>query len=857
MKLLRLLALRSLTARPMRVFLSTFGIVLGVAAIIAIGVTNQNALDSITLLFENTSGKADLIVTSREADGGGIPETSAQQIEKAPGVLAALPSLHAQTVLADSSQSDELGLSFFGTDLGGLLLYGIDPIRDHQVRDYSISQGRFLSPDAQADEVVLVDSYAEQNDLAPGKYLEFVAGGQVEKLRIVGLMEKDGPGQLNNGAFGVLPLGAAQRLFDRDAEVDQIDLVMAPDLSSDELEMQRQSLSLYLGDSYSVIYPASQGRRMTQMLSNYQIGLNFLSAMALFVGAFLIYNAFSMTVVERMREFGMLRTLGMTRQQVMSQVLFEAIIMGLVGSLLGLGLGLLMARGLTRVMAVMLAQEFAQAQVPGGLIGVAMSVGVLVAIAAAVLPALRAGRVSPLEALRVRALAQQGWMMRFGWIVGIILLIGAGLGLVYNPFPDDPQFRFGSMMVFVLFLGGALVIPATVSAWERIARPLMGLLFGRVGQLGSRNIQRSRLRTTLTVAALMIGVAMIVVVWVMTDSFKGDLDEWLEGYIGGDIYVTSLVPIRENILRRIEAVPGVAAVAPVRYFEVEWRQPGEDWETVNFMAFDPASYSQVTSFVFSQSTPDSLDKLSRGGQVFISSVIAEKYGLTLGDQVLIKTRLGETPFIVAAVTVDFSNQGLVIDGAWRDMEHYFRLSGANTLLVKVLPGASPDQVGNEIDARYGEQERLVIISNETLLGRITTLMSQAFRMFDVLALIAMLVGFMGITNTLTMNVMERTQEIGMLRAVGMTRGQVVRMILSEAALLGLIGGLMGLVFGVVLSRLFLSAMTSMSGYRLNYVLPVENILSALLIAFLTSQLAAFLPTLRASRTRILEAIQYE
>lgn len=857
MKLLRLLSLRSLTARPLRVLLSTFGIVLGVAAIIAIGVTNQTALASVTLLFENTSGKADLIVASREADGGGIPENTAERLEKFPAVLAALPSLHAQTVLADSSQSGDIGLSFFGTNLGGLLLYGIDPIRDSQARDYRLVAGRFLSPDSQADEVVLVQSYAEQNELVVGKYLEFVAAGRVEKLRIVGLMEKEGPGQLNNGAFGVLPLGAAQRLFDRGNEVDQIDLVMEPGLSGDELESQRLSLSSYLGDSFSVIYPASQGRRMTQMLSNYQIGLNFLSAMALFVGAFLIYNAFSMTVVERTREFGMLRTLGMTRRQVIFQVLVEAVTMGVVGSLLGLGLGLVMARGLSQLMALMLAQDFTQAQVPGDLLGMAVLVGVLVAVAAALLPAFRAGQVSPLEALRVRALARQGWMMRFGWILGIALLVITGLGLVFNPFPDDPQFRFGSMMVFGLFLGGALVIPVTVSAWERIARPLMGLLFGRVGQLGSRNIQRSRIRTTLTVAALMIGVAMIVIVWVITDSFKGDLDEWLQGYIGGDVYVTSLVPIRENIIQRIEALAGVQAVAPVRYFEVEWRQPGRGWETVNFMAFDPASYSQVTRFVFSQSTPNSMENLSRGGHVFISSVIAEKYGLGPGDQVMIKTRLGEMPFTVAAVTVDFSNQGLVMDGAWRDMEHYFRLDGANTLMVKVTPGVSPDQVADEIDLRYGDQERLVVMSNETLLGRITTLMSQAFSMFDVLALIAMLVGFMGITNTLTMNVLERTQEIGMLRAVGMTRGQVVRMILSEAALMGLIGGLMGLVFGVVLSRLFLSAMTSMSGYRLTYVLPLGNVLAALLIALLTSQLAAILPTLRAARTRILEAIQYE
>ena len=857
MSILRLLSLRSLTARPMRVLLSTFGIVLGVAAIIAIGVTNQAALDSVTQLFENTSGKADLIVTSRKADGRGFPENIAQRMEKIPGVLAALPSLHAPTVLATQSQNDDLGLSFFGTNLGGLLLYGIDPLRDLQARDYSIVEGRFLSPDLLAGEVVLVKSYADQNELEIGNNIEFVAAGQVEKLRIVGLIEKEGPGQLNNGAFGVLPLSTAQKLFDRGSDIDQIDLVMPPELTSDQLEEQRLSLLSDLGDSYSVVYPASQGRRMTQMLSNYQIGLNFLSAMALFVGAFLIYNTFSMTVVERTREFGMLRTLGMTREQVIYQVLVEAVSMGIVGSLLGLGLGFLMSSGLSQLMALLLAQEIKQTQAPLDLILTALAVGILVALVAAVLPALRAGRVSPLEALRVRAQAHQSLLIRYGWIAGIALLATAAVGLVFNPFPDDPEFRFGSMMVFALFLGGALVIPVTISTWERSTRPLMGVMFGRVGQLGSRNIQRSRLRTTLTVSALMIGVSMIVIVWVMTGSFKGDLDEWLDGYIGGDVYVTSLVPIRENIIRRIEAVPGVEAVAQVRYFDVEWRQPGKDWETINFMAFDPVSYTRVTSFVFNQSNPESLNDIARGGYVFISSVIAEKHGLALGDQLLIKTRLGETPFTVAAVIVDFSNQGMVINGSWHDMQHYFRLNSANTLMVKVTQGASPDEVGGAIDARYGESERLLIISNETLLGRITTLMQQSFRMFDVLALIAMLVGFMGITNTLTMNVMERTQEIGMLRAVGMTRGQVVRMVLSEAALMGLIGGLIGLAFGVLLSRLFLSAMTSMSGYSLTYVLPLENILAALLIAFLTSQLAAFLPTVRASRTRILEAIQFE
>jgi putative ABC transport system permease protein len=166
-------------------------------------------------------------------------------------------------------------------------------------------------------------------------------------------------------------------------------------------------------------------------------------------------------------------------------------------------------------------------------------------------------------------------------------------------------------------------------------------------------------------------------------------------------------------------------------------------------------------------------------------------------------------------------------------------------------------VGEAIDARYGDKERLVIISNESLLGRITNLMSQAFRMFDVLALIAMLVGFLGISNTLTMNVMERTQEIGMLRGVGMTRGQIIRMIMAEAGVMGLIGGILGVVFGVLLSRIFMAAMMSMSGYSLTYTLPAGRVVVAVVIALLVSQVAAFFPARRASRIQILEAIHYE
>ncbi len=838
-----------------------FGIVLGVAAILAIGITNQTALNSVINLFQETSGKANLIITSSSSDNQGFSDSILNQLQDYPGISQAVPSLHLQSLLASDAPAGELGLTFFGTESGGLSIYGVDPSLERSVRSYVLTQGEFFANDLNADEMILVEDFARENQLKVGSWVEIITDAGIEKLKLVGLIAKEGAGQLNNGSFGILPLETAQRLFFRGNELDQVDILVDPEKTGqEELENLRLELQARLGDQYSVLYPAAQGQRMTDMLSSYQIGLNFLSGMALFVGAFLIFNAFQMTVVERTREFGMLRTVGMTRQQITRQVLYEATLLGVIGSFLGLGLGLLMAGGLTRLMEVLLGQSLTEVEVPMNVVWVGVIVGIFVAVLAAAVPAYQAGRISPLEALRARAHVREGCLVRMGWIPGVILIVASALVLVFNPFPYDVQFRLGSMFVVLLFLGGTLLIPVSVGLWEWLLRPLVLFFFGRSGKIGSGNIQRSKNRTTLTVAALMIGVAMIIVVWAMTLSFKGDLDEWLKGYIGGDLYVTSSLPMGRDVWKRLESLEGVQAASPNRYFEIEWLAGSGKREKVMFRAVDPASYSRITRFIFSQAEPDesgAMQALQKGGVVFISSVISEKYGIQPGDFVYLVTQLGLRPFQVAAVVVDYYNQGLVINGSWSDMWRYFREKDANAFLIKVEPGRTADQVAAEIDQAYGKRDRLVIISNQDLLGQVSNLMQQAFRMFDILAIISMAVGFLGITNTLTMNVMERTQEIGMLRAVGMTRGQVIRIILAEAGLMGVIGGILGVVFGVILSAVFMQAMTAMSGYQLAYVLPAERIAYAVVIALLISQVAAFLPASRAARIRILEAIHYE
>jgi len=859
MRLMLKLSIRAIQRRPLRTLLSMLGIMIGVSGILALGITNEASIRAIENIFEQSSGKTDLIIIPASGSTT-LAENVLTKADRLASVDRVLPTIMAQTSLAGQVGGGTLDLSFFGMDSGGLLLYGIDPVSDLEVRDYEITQGRFLSGESSDYELVLVEDYAEEEKIEVEEYIEILTPNGLEKLQVVGLMAREGPGNTNNGVFGVIPIVTAQQMFNRRGEFDQLDILLT-ESSKNQIEVSRVELETRLGDEVSVTYPAGQGQRMQQMLSNYQIGLNFLSGIALFVGAFLIYNAFAMTVVERTREFGMLRTVGMTRKQIIFQVIMEALTQGIIGSALGAAAGILGARGLTGLMEPLLGADLSSGMtVPINVLILSIGVGIFVTLISALIPSIQAGRVSPIAALKVRGKSQEGWMTHSGWKFGLGMLIISTVILIWNPFSFDPQFILGSMTVFLMFGGVTLIIPATIHIWEKITRPLTGLVYGKSGLIGSRNAGRAKIRTTLTLVALLIGVAMVLIVRIMTGAFANDLIEWIGAYLGGDIYVHSNVSLRADIADQLNGVSGVSAATPIHYQEIDIRTHSSDDETITFMAVDPSTYSRVTNFVFAESDNDEftfLTELNSGGSIFISSVMAEKYNLGRGDELFIKTRGGFVPFNISAVVVDFYNQGLVVTGNRQDLRRYFRSNQVSTILIKAEDENEISELMTRIDQNYGKRYSLSLESNQVIREDIFTLLDQAFMMFDVMGVLAVIIASLGIINTLTMNIMERTQEIGMLRAIGMTRSQVVMMVLSEAGLIGLIGGLIGVVFGVLLSRIFLTGMTAMSGYKLDFIVPIGGVLMGLVIALGISQLAAFQPARKAAKTNVLEAIRYE
>ncbi|MFQ5408211.1 MAG: ABC transporter permease [Anaerolineales bacterium] len=860
------LALRNMRLRKMRTLLTCLGIVLGVAVILAIDVTNASTLDSLRKVFDEAAGESHLYITSSTLGGEGVEEKALGRVADTPGVSVAAPSVSVASLLAQDARGWQIQFGVGRIANGAMLqVLGVDPQIDPLLREYEITEGRWLRPDSY--EAVLTAEYAAEKELAVGEDMVIVTPEGHERLRLVGLVDKRGAALLNDGVIAFVPLTTVQELFRRGGFFDTIDVKAAQTIAEDPdaLEALRQRLTERLHGEYDVQFPTARGRLVTEMLSIYQQGLQFFSVVALFVGVFLIYNAFSMTVIERTREIGMLRSIGMSRRQILVLVLWEALSLGVAGSLFGVVVGVYLARGLIVLMSAVLAADLALSAVPATGVAKSVLVGLAVTVGAAAWPAWRAARTTPLEALQVQA-RPPARVGRYVWVAGLNLSVAAWAIIFWAPLDGAIAFQVGSAAVLALMFGVTLAVPAAVQFMERIVRPLTILLYRAEGRLGSGNVQRAQGRSALTVAALMIGIAMIIGISALTAAFKTDLNDWINTAIGGDIIVRSPVTMREYVGRELATVPGVTHVTPARFFSVRVAHsaipPGERNRdnTLIFVAIEPQSYRAVGSFQFATAQGDPEEawaRLAQNNALFVSTLVADRYGLEQGDTLRLVTRRGEHDFTVAAIIVDFTGQGRVINGTWGDMRRWFGVRGVDRYTIKVAPGYNVEGVMQTIEDRYGERRDLTAESAPAFRERILQLADQSFALFDVLGLIGIVVAALGVINTLMMNVLERRREIGGLRSLGMTRWQVGKMVLAEAATLGAIGGAIGLAFGALLGRVFVANLNGAGGYDLTFTLPLNALLVGAAIALLVSQLAAFYPAWRAAGVNIVAAIKHE
>lgn len=858
------LVARNLRARWVRTVLTVLGILVGVAAIVAVNATNTSTIQAISSFFDEAAGQSDLVVETAVA-GDRFAQSTLSAIARLPQVVAAAPSVVGVTVPADEAgqwteQFAAGGVAVAGTSFW---LMGRDPAIDSQVHEYELVDGRLLTPDESAYNILLVDEYAEEKGIEVGEDFAIITPENgITNMRVVGLIAKQGIGVANDGVLGIAPLAVVQELFGAAGEVDQIEVVIEDEIANDAdaLESVRQQLQARLGSDLSVQPPAAKGEVVAGSIETYQQGLNFFSAVSLFVGSFLIYNAFAMTVVERTREIGMMRAVGTSRRQMLTMVLLEALFLGILGSLIGVWAGMLLARMLIFSASGFTGQAITQVTANPQNLLISFLVGVVVTVGAAFVPALQAARVSPLQALRVQGFSNEQRWVSLGWKFGPLTVTAALLMLYYVPFRADIVFYIGSGAIVLLLLGATLCIPLFVPVVERGIRPLIILIFGNEGRLGSSNVNRAKGRTTLTVAALMVGISMAVGINGLTASFEADLERWIETALGGDLFVRSPMMMKPDVESRLLALDGVTAVTRSRAVSTRLiTQNGED-EFAFFIAIDPATFLDVRGFRVQEgpSEEEIIARMAEGGALVISSDSANRYGIEVGDTVWLETKRGKQPFEIAAIVLDFSGGEILnVTGSWGDLRQYFGIRDVENYALTLAPGASLEAVTQQIEQVVGAGSQLTVESKSEFADKIRAVSREAFTLFDVLVLIGLVVAALGVINTMLMNVMERTREIGGLRSLGMSRRQVQRMILAEAATIGVIGSLFGMFFGAVLTDVFLIGLQQMGSFVIEGQLPLSAMAFSFFAGLLVALVAAWYPGVRASRVNIIEAIKHE
>ena len=835
------LAFRSLRARPLRVALSTLGVALGVAVLFAGMATNAGVEASVQSTVLDLVGRAELRVAAF-GETGLSPETVAT-IAATPGVAVAAPALEQRTYLGDSLAS--------GGELPPpVTVLGIDPTVDGRVHDLVLVSGSALAyPDEPS--ALITERLAAQDGLGVGSPIVLQGTGDTTTYRVVGIIRGDGP---LTGAFGrtvVVPLRTAQAVFG-ETGVTRVDIGLEDGASAAAV-----SAALQAGltrEPYVLSSPQDLAATLRASTTDFQATTALIAAIALFAGAFLIFNTLSMTVVERIREVGLLRAAGARRRQVMSFMLTQALVIGIAGSAIGLLLGAVLAFAMVAFIRTIGSVTLDRPAVPVESVLVAVAVGVGVTLAAALEPARRASRIQPVEALRPRLDVATARKARMRWLAAVFAVI-ALVGVAILPRTADGSGAAEALLVYGTLLVGTLLIPFTLPLVARAAGLPFALLLRFEERLARSSVVRDRSRTALTLGGLTIGLAMIVALGGVGQSARAAAAGWIADVIPGELVLTSIRPVSED--EGVEAdltgeIPGVERVSPIATFDIAL--DGVRTDAAAVVGEDMRDDGRLRFLAGDRD--EALAALDDGGATVVPVGLADRLGLSIGDMLTVPAADGRSLDLEVVGIVERSIPGATGEAmlvGWSDATDHLGVAGADVFALRFTPdapAASRDQLRAEVS-----QLALEVVPLDRIQGAISDALGRIFGLFDALAAVAVLIAALGIVNTLTMNVVERVREIGILRAAGMTRRQVWRSVVVEAGVLGLAGALLGIVLGLIVGGL----MVVMAGGRIDPAagIPWAVIGLALILGIVVAMLAAAYPARIASRLSIVRAVQYE
>lgn len=853
-----MLALRTLLRNPIQFAIMILGVALGVAVMVAIDLANVSATRAFDLSASAVTGRATHMIVAGDQ---GVDESLYVRLRTDPQWRSQVES--APLVVTDTV-SPQLG------DLPFTLL-GIDPFAEPPFRSYLSAQSRsqteaFTSLLTVPNSILLSSSTAQRYGLQPCSpntlndacRLTLSINGETRRVYLIGLLDpSDDLSRRALDSLMITDIATAQSLTGMAGRLSQIDLILPEGFDTTAISRILPAGTLLVGSQ-------TRTNQVAEMTAAFRINLTALSLLALLVGIFLIYNTMTFSVVQRRTLFGILRSLGYTREQVFRMVLSEAALVGIFGAGLGLGLGILLGQGAVRLVTqtindLYFVVNIRETQVPMSSLLKGGLTGFLACVVAAAPPAWEAATVPPRAAL-VRTVLEsktQVIIKRAAEFGVVISLLGAGILAIPT---RDLIVSFGGTTAIVI--GFAMLTPlGTMTLMQRLAHPLQRL-FGLPGRLAPRNVIRSQSRTAIAVAALMIAVAVTIGVQTMIGSFRYTVAVWLTETLRGDVYVSDRSPgslslnepLDSQVVALVRSQPEIQSSIAIRVVTVESKQgPMDLVATTTDRPMDPHLYLST------RGDPSQTWRRIKDGDILLSESLANRLGISApAGSLPLLTPEGWRSFPIAGIYADYASTRGTVRMSLDTYRRLWQDDRINGLALFLVPNTNADQFTASLRSQLKNFSGIQVNPNAALRQDAFAVFDRTFAITAAMQLITTLVAMIGILSSLLALQLEKSHETGVLRALGLTLAEMRQLTIWETGLLGVSAGLLALPTGYILAWILIFIINQRSfGWTLQMQVSLAPFVQAILISLGAALLAAIYPIWRLSQVQIAETLRGE
>jgi putative ABC transport system permease protein len=719
------------------------------------------------------------------------------------------------------------------------------------VRDYKVVAGRAMKA---YDEALVDASFARSLQIKVDDEIIIMGRGGRNPVKVVGLVEPSGGSGVAVGSSVYVPITAAVRYFRTDDNIDQVQVVLE---NPADITKVAEQLREVVGPGVSVQPPATRSQMAEELMFSTENGLHMAIAFALLIALFIIYNTFQMSVGERRKQLGILRAIGTTRTQVRWMILREALVMSLFASAVGCVLGIYGAGWVSRASQQVLQVTLPQIEISIWPLVIAVVFGVSISLLGAYLPANRASSVQPLEAIRQTDTGHDAALIRIATPIGVVALI---VGAVTLSLSARGKLPLGGDVVGIvtLLLGLVLLIPVSLSVVSSALMWLMRPWLGPAAMLAQRQLTRHLGRSTLTIGVLFVAVGTSIgMAGNVLDNVQ-NIRTWYQQTMVGDFFVRATEPdiatgaaadLPAETEDDVKAIPGVQSVSSL---SMEQARSGDSSVLVVARKFREASLSM---FDVASGEREAVVKALTQGKLVIGSVLAQRKKIKPGGTLQLETTSGPTNFEVAAIVNDYLGGGLTVYMDKPVAKLAFGMEGSDVLIVQADDARLPEVA--EALRKYCVEHELVLQSYADVIGVINGMVNGVIASLWALLAVGCTIAAIGLVNTLTMNILEQTREIGMLRVVAMTRKQTRRMILSQALMMGALGIIPGAIIGVFVSYAISLSAEAILGHKIAFTFHPFLVGGAVVLGLAIVLAASLIPAERAARLKLSSALQYE